>query len=55
MLIVQKILAGKSPRDRALGYATTVVLSSLILGIVYVQASAGLGEALHLGHYHAFG
>lgn len=39
----------KSPRDRALGYATTVVLSSMILGIVYVQVSAALGEALHLG------
>ncbi len=45
----------KSPRDRALGYATTVVLSSMILGIVYMQVSVGLGEALHLGHYHAFG
>ena len=41
----------KSPRDRALGYATTVVLSSMILGIVYVQLSAALGEALRLGHY----
>ncbi|HEY0340477.1 MAG TPA: Yip1 family protein [Steroidobacteraceae bacterium] len=43
----------KSPRDRALGYATTVVLSSMMLGIVYVQASAALGKALQLGHYHA--
>ena len=45
----------KSPRDRALGYATTVVLCSIILGIVFVQVSASLGEALHLGHFRAFG
>jgi hypothetical protein len=45
----------KSPRDRALGYATTVVLCSIILGIVFVQVSASLGENLHLGHFRAFG
>jgi len=45
----------KSPRDRALGYATTVVLCSIILGIVFVQVSASLGESLHLGHFRAFG
>ena len=45
----------KSPRDRALGYATTVVLCSIILGIVFVRVSASLGEALHLGHFRAFG
>jgi hypothetical protein len=45
----------KSPRDRALGYATTVVLSSVILYIVFTQISAGLGEILHLGHFRAFG
>jgi hypothetical protein len=45
----------KSPRDRALGYATTVVLCSIILGIVFVQVSASLGEALHLGHFRAIG
>jgi hypothetical protein len=45
----------RSPRDRALGYATTVVLSSIILYIVFTQVSAGLGESLHLGRFHAFG
>jgi hypothetical protein len=45
----------KSPRDRALGYATTVVLCSVILYIVFTQISAGLGEILHLGHFRAFG
>jgi hypothetical protein len=45
----------KSPRDRALGYATTVVLCSIILGIVFVRLSASLGEALHLGHFRVFG
>jgi Yip1 domain len=45
----------KSPRDRALGYATTVVLCSIILGIVFTQLSIVLGENLHLGHFRAFG
>jgi hypothetical protein len=45
----------KSPRDRALGYATTVVLSSIILYIVFTQISASVGETLHLGHFRAFG
>lgn len=38
----------KSPRDRALGYATTVVLSAVILGIVFTQVGAGLGQILRL-------
>jgi hypothetical protein len=38
----------RSPRDRALGYATTVVLSSLILGIVFTQVGAGLGQTIRL-------
>jgi len=45
----------KSPRDRALGYATTVVLSSIILYIVFTQISAGLGATLHLGRFRALG
>ena len=45
----------KSPRDRALGYATTVVLSSIILYIVFTQISASLGDTLRLGHFRAFG
>jgi Yip1 domain len=36
----------RSPRDRALGYATTVVLSSLILAIVFTQVGAGLGQTI---------
>jgi hypothetical protein len=38
----------KSPRDRALGYATTVVLSSVILGIVFAQVGAGLDQTIRL-------
>ena len=38
----------KSPPDRALGYATTVVLSAIILGIVFTQVGAGLGQTLRL-------
>jgi hypothetical protein len=38
----------KSPADRALGYATTVVLSAVILGIVFSQVGAGLGQILRL-------
>jgi hypothetical protein len=45
----------RSPRDRALGYATTVVLCSMILYIVFTQLSVGLGETLHLGRFRAFG
>lgn len=45
----------KSPRDRALGYATTVVLCTIILYIVFTQISVGLGESLHLGRFRAFG
>jgi hypothetical protein len=45
----------KSPRDRALGYATTVVLSSIILGIVFTMLGYSVGELLHVGHYRAFG
>jgi hypothetical protein len=45
----------RSPRDRALGYATTVVLCSILLGIVFTQVSAGLGETLHVSDFRAFG
>jgi hypothetical protein len=38
----------KSPPDQALGYATTVVLSAIILGIVFTQVGAGLGQTLRL-------
>lgn len=45
----------KSPPDRALGYATTVVLCSILLGMVFTQVGVGLGETIHLSHFHAFG
>jgi hypothetical protein len=45
----------KSPSDRALGYATTVVLCSILLGIVFTQVGAGLGETIHVSHFRAFG
>jgi hypothetical protein len=45
----------KSSPDRALGYATTVVLCSILLGIVFTQVGAGLGETIHVSHFRAFG
>ena len=45
----------KSPRDRALGYATTVVLCSILLGIVFTQVGAGLSATIHLSPFRAFG
>jgi Yip1 domain len=45
----------KSPRDRALGYATTVVLCEVILGLVFSLAGTALGKTLHLSHFRAFG
>jgi hypothetical protein len=45
----------KSPRDRALGYATTVVLSSIILGIVFTMLGYSVGEVIHVSHYRVFG
>jgi hypothetical protein len=45
----------KAPRDRVLGFATTVVLCSILLQIVFAIASTALGGATHLNPYHAFG
>jgi hypothetical protein len=45
----------KAPRDRVLGYATTIVLCSILLEIVFAIASTALGGATHLNPYHAFG
>jgi hypothetical protein len=45
----------KSPRDRALGYATTVVLCSILLGIVFTQVGAGLSQSIHISPFRAFG
>ena len=45
----------KAPRDRVLGYATTIVLCSILLEIVFAIFSTALGGATHLNPYHAFG
>jgi hypothetical protein len=45
----------KAARDRVLGYATTVVLCTILLEIVFTMASAGLGGATHMNPYRAFG
>jgi Yip1 domain len=45
----------KAPRDRVLGYATTVVLCTILLEIVFAMLSTGLGGATHLNPYRAFG
>jgi len=45
----------KAPRDRVLGYATTVVLCTILLEIVFAIASTALGGATHLNPYRAFG
>lgn len=45
----------KAPRDRVLGYATTVVLCTILLEIVFAIASTALGGATHMNPYRAFG
>jgi hypothetical protein len=45
----------KAPPDRVLGYATTVVLCTILLEIVFAILSTGLGGATHLNPYRAFG
>jgi hypothetical protein len=45
----------KAARDRVLGYATTVVLCTILLEIVFAMASTALGGATHLNPYRAFG
>jgi hypothetical protein len=45
----------KAARDRVLGYATTVVLCTILLEIVFAIASTALGGATHLNPYRAFG
>jgi hypothetical protein len=42
-------------RDRVLGYATTVVLCTILLEIVFTMASTALGGATHLNPYRALG
>jgi Yip1 domain len=45
----------EAPGDRVLGYATTVVLCTILLEIVFAMASTALGGASHMNPYHAFG
>jgi hypothetical protein len=45
----------KAARDRLLGYATTIVLCTILLHIVFTMLSAGLGGATHMNPYRAFG
>jgi len=42
-------------RDRVLGYATTVVLCSILLEIIFTLMSVALGGASHMNPYRAFG
>lgn len=45
----------KAAGDRVLGYATTVVLCTILLEIVFAMISTALGGATHLNPYQAFG
>jgi hypothetical protein len=45
----------RAARDRVLGYATTVVLCTILLEIVFAIASTALGGAAHMNPYQAFG
>lgn len=45
----------KAAHDRVLGYATTVVLCTILLEIMFAIASTALGGATHLNPYRAFG
>jgi hypothetical protein len=45
----------KAPRDRVFGYATTVVLCTILMEIVFTMASVALGGATHMNPYRAFG
>jgi len=44
----------QAARDRVLGYATTVVLCTILLEIVFAIASTALGGATHFNPYRAF-
>jgi hypothetical protein len=45
----------KSPKDRALGYAATVVLSTILLGVAFGIISAAVGGSSRVSPYGAFG
>jgi Yip1-like protein len=44
----------KAAGDRVLGYATTVVLCTILLEIVFTMISTALGGATHMNPYRAF-
>jgi hypothetical protein len=44
-----------APRDKVLGYATTIILCTILMEIVFTMASFGLGGATHMNPYRAFG
>jgi Yip1-like protein len=45
----------RAARDRVLGYATTVILSTILLEIVFTMASTALSGGTHMNPYRAFG
>jgi len=45
----------RAARDRVLGYATTVVLCTILLEIVFTMASTALSGGTHMNPYRAFG
>lgn len=44
----------KAPRDKVFGYASTVVLCTILMEIVFTLASVALGGATHMNPYRAF-
>lgn len=44
-----------APRDRVLGYASTIILCTILLEIVFTLATVALGGATHMNPYRAFG
>jgi hypothetical protein len=45
----------RAARDRVLGYATTIVLCTILLEIVFTMASTALSGGTHMNPYRAFG
>jgi hypothetical protein len=44
----------KAPRDRVFGYASTIVLCTILIEIVFTMASVALGGATHMNPYTTF-
>ena len=45
----------QAPRDKVLGFATTIVLCTILMEIVFTMVCVGLGGATHMNPYRAFG